>query len=329
MNNRPKVFVSTYPYGVHDNTPLTILEQGEIDYFLNPEKRKLKPEEVAEIAKAVDGIIAGTEDLMPLLKKNSKLKFISRVGIGLDAVPVAECQSRGIRVSYTPDAVTMAVAELTIGLMISGTRHILKSDRELRAGGWSRPIGTRIGESVIGIIGLGRVGKNVLRLVSAFKPKKILLNDLMDKAKEVETILGSAEIPYEFESKERIYAESNILSLHIPSTKITRNLITSREMELFRKDLFLINTSRGGIVNELDLHRALKEKKILGAAIDVFETEPYKGNLTELENVILTQHMGSCSFDCRYLMETQSAAEMVRFFKGEPLINEIPYDDYI
>lgn len=329
MHRRPKVFISTYPFGVHDQTPLSILEKGGIDFVLNAEKRKLKSEEVAEIARDVDAIIAGTEDLSPLLTANPKLKFISRVGIGLDAVPVSACMDRGIRVSYTPDAVTMAVSELTLGLMIAGTRHVVRSDRELRRKGWSRPIGTRIGESVVGIIGVGRVGKNVIRMLSEFRPRKILLNDILDKTQEVSDLIGSRDIDYEFVSKERIFLESNIITLHVPLNARTRNMIGKRELELFRPDCFLINTARGGIVNEADLFEALQTKTILGAAVDVFENEPYAGPLIELDNIVLTQHMGSCSFDCRFLMETQSAEEVVRYFNGEPLLNEIKYEDYI
>ncbi|TQE84052.1 phosphoglycerate dehydrogenase [Leptospira noguchii] len=324
-----KIFISTYPFGNHDPLPLDLLKNTGWEINTNPLKRKLKSSEVTEIAKDVDGIIAGTEDLTPLIQANPNLKFISRVGIGLDSVPLALCKERNIRVSYTPDAVTNAVVELTIGLMLSVTRYIPNADRELRKGNWSRFTGKRLGESVIGLIGLGRVGMKVLKILSSFDPKKILINDLIDKSSEVQDLLEKSGVPFEFVDKNRIYAESDVISLHIPMTKHTKDLIGIEELRRFQKDSFLINTARGGIVNEIALYEALKEGVIAGAAVDVFEEEPYKGNLCELENALLTQHMGSCSYDCRLLMERGAAEEMIRFFTGEPLKSEVPENEYL
>ncbi|MCP4294858.1 MAG: hydroxyacid dehydrogenase [Proteobacteria bacterium] len=159
----PKIFVSTAPFGEFDSTPLNLLNDTGWEYTVNPLDRKLTPQEVADYAEDVDGLIAGTEDIGIVLGKAKNLKIISRVGIGLDSVPLKVCKDRGITVSYTPDAVTMAVAEMTIGLMISASRHLMESDRHLRQRGWKRVQGKRIGESIIGLIGFGRVGKNVSR----------------------------------------------------------------------------------------------------------------------------------------------------------------------
>lgn len=307
---------------------MRILEETGWEILTNPLKRKLTPLEVAEFAKDVDGIIAGTEDLAPLIHKNPNLKIISRVGIGLDSVPLQLCKERGIAVAYTPDAVTMAVVELTIGLMVTLTRKVVLAHEELKVGGWSRFTGKRLGESTIGIIGAGRVGLNVIRILSEFRPKKILINDVKDKVKEVTSILGPRKIEFQLAEKEEIYRNSDIVSLHVPLNSRTKNLISKKEFDLFQKDTFLINTARGGIVNESDLYEALSQKKIAGAAIDVFETEPYKGNLIELDNIILTEHMGSCSYDCRLLMERGSAEEIIRFFRGKELLNPVPEDEY-
>ncbi|EMO24097.1 phosphoglycerate dehydrogenase [Leptospira santarosai] len=323
-----KIFISTYPFGFYNPEPMEILNRAGWEIVTNPLKRKLTALEVSEFAKEADGIIAGTEDLTPLIHKNRNLKIISRVGIGLDSVPLNLCKERGIAVTYTPDAVTMAVVELTIGLMISSTRRVVLAHQELKNGGWSRFTGKRLGESTIGIIGIGRVGLNVIRILSEFNPKMILMNDLKDKRKEVSEILNSKSIPYRFVEKDEIYSASDIISLHVPLSHKTKNLIGDREFNLFSKDSFLINTARGGIVNEVDLYNALKSNRIGGAAIDVFEQEPYKGNLTELDNIILTEHMGSCSYDCRLLMEKGSAEEIVRFFRGETLLNPVPKEEY-
>lgn len=322
-----RIFVSTYPFGQYNEEPISILRKEGWEVVLNPTKRKLTSEEVAEYAKDVDAIIAGTEDLTPLIQKNPGLKIISRVGIGLDSVPLQLCRDKNITVAYTPDAVTMAVVELTIGLMVSLTRKVHLANFELRRGGWSRFTGKRLGESVIGLIGLGRVGSNVLRILNEFRPKEILVNDLKNKSKEIQEIIQDTGLKVRQVDKEEIYKNADIISLHVPLTNLTRNLIGKTEFSLMNESTFVINTARGGIVNESDLFHAVKSEKIAGAAIDVFEKEPYKGNLIELENIILTEHMGSCSFDCRYLMEFGAASEVVRFFKGEPLLNPVPDEE--
>ncbi|TGK97396.1 phosphoglycerate dehydrogenase [Leptospira levettii] len=322
-----RIFVSTYPFGQYNEEPISILKKEGWDVVLNPTKRKLTSEEVAEYAKNVDAIIAGTEDLTPLILKNPDLKIISRVGIGLDSVPLQLCRDKNITVAYTPDAVTMAVVELTIGLMVSLTRKVHLANFELRRGGWSRFTGKRLGESVIGLIGLGRVGSNVLRILKEFRPKEILVNDLKDKTNEIQQIMQNTDLNVRQVTKEEIYKHADIVSLHVPLTNLTRNMIGKTELGLMNASTFVINTARGGIVNESDLYHAVKAEQIAGAAIDVFEKEPYKGNLIELENIILTEHMGSCSFDCRYLMEFGAASEVVRFFKGEPLLNPVPDEE--
>lgn len=322
-----RIFVSTYPFGQYNEEPISILRKEGWDVVLNPTKRKLTSEEVAEYAKDVDAIIAGTEDLTPLIQKNPGLKIISRVGIGLDSVPLQLCRDKNITVAYTPDAVTMAVVELTIGLMVTLTRKVHLANFELRRGGWSRFTGKRLGESVIGLIGLGRVGSNVLRILKEFRPKEILVNDLKEKTKEIQEIIQNTDLKVRQVGKEEIYKHADIISLHVPLTNLTRNMIGKTELSLMNESTFVINTARGGIVNESDLYHAVKSEQIAGAAIDVFEKEPYKGNLIELENIILTEHMGSCSFDCRYLMEFGAASEVVRFFKGEPLLNPVPDEE--
>lgn len=328
MKNKVKIFVSTDPFGEIDPTPIDLLNRSGFDYLINPLKRKLTPEEVAEFTKDCDGLIAGTENIDTVLQKANKLKFISRVGIGLDSVPLVKCREKGIKVSYTPDAVTMAVVELTIGLMIGLTRHVVKADLRTRKGIWIRLQGKRIGESVIGLIGFGRIGSNVARALREFNPKKILINDVKDKSLEIKELQSKSRIDIEQVDREEIFKESDIVSLHLPLTSKTRNFIDVESLKLFDKDTFLINTSRGGLVNESDLYSSIKKGDLAGAAIDTFEQEPYKGPLIDLENIILTQHMGSCSFDCRSQMEIQATEDIVRFFEGRPLKNEVPEEEY-
>lgn len=324
----PKIFVSTVPFGEVDPKPVESLDQTGWSYTVNPIGRKLTGEEVASFAMDCDGIIAGTEDLRPLIRESEKLKVISRVGIGLDSVPLKECQRKGITVTYTPDAVTKAVSELTVGIMISLTRHVNFADMNIRQGNWKRKQGKRIGKSVIGIIGFGRIGTDTVRLLSSFAPEQILINDIVDKSREVDRITQDYGLKIRQVEKEEIYRKSDIVSLHVPLSPATANLINANVLKQFNKNAWLLNLARGGIVNEDALYIALKNDQIAGAAIDCFIQEPYEGPLAKLDNILLTQHMGSCSFDCRAGMEIEATEDIIRFFKGEVLKNKVPEEEY-
>lgn len=245
------------------------------------------------------------------------------MGIGLDSVPLGLCREKGIRVSYTPDAVTPAVTELTVGLMLDLFRDISYCDREIRKEKWSRPVGRRIERSVIGILGFGRVGKGVVRLLSSFRPREVLVNDIKDIQKDILSFREKFGLNIRSAEKEEIYSVSDLVSVHMPLTQKTSGLISREILSLFRKDAFLLNTARGGIVDENALYDVLKNGRIQGAALDVFSEEPYRGRLRELENIILTEHIGSCSVDCRIAMETEAAEEAVNFFEGKKLLREV------
>ena len=323
----PSVFVSTIPFGEHDRSPLNWLKDTGWSFQVNDTGRKLTSEEVAERAGHCDGIVAGTEDLRPLIDRNLKLKVIARVGVGLDSVPLRRCRDRGIAVSYTPDAVTPAVAEFTIGVMVAACRSIAGVDRKLRSGKWHREQGKRIGNSRIGIIGFGRIGSYVGRLVAAFNPAAILVCDIADKSKEIAD-LSSRGAPVEAANLDRVLEECDIVTLHVPIDRFSRGFISEGRLRQMGKGSYLINASRGGLVDEAALYRALKDGHLAGAAIDVFEHEPYRGPLLELENILVTPHLGSCSVDCRANMEREATEDLIRFLTGKPLQSPVPLEEY-
>jgi len=320
--------VSTHPFGALSSRPLELLRQTGFEFQINPLGRKLTSQEVAEMAANCDALIAGTENIALVLEKAPNIKIISRVGIGLDSVPLKECRKLNVMVCYTPDAVTMAVAELTVGLMLNITRFVCSADKQIRSGVWQRLQGRRLGKSIIGLIGFGRIGSSVARLLVPFHPSKVLVNDIKDKSSELEK-MHQAGLCVEMVHPSRIYQESHIISLHVPLYSMTRNLIAENQLSKMRSDAFIINTARGSIVNEQALYEALSKEKLGGAALDVFEEEPYTGTLSELDNVMLTPHMGSCSHDCRAKMELEATEEVIRFFKGERLQNEVPEEEYV
>ena len=322
------IFISTTPFGKADPAPQRALEQSGFSFRHNPLGRKLTPVEVAEQAAEARVLIAGTENLAPLLERNPGLRMISRVGIGLDSVPLAECKRRGIRVSWTPDAVTPAVAELALGLMISLTRFVGQCDRGMRAGRWQRPAGRRIEESVIALVGFGRIGSMVAGLLAPFRPRQILAVDLKDKSAQIAALrerganIRAATLDEALES-------ADLLSVHLPNSPRTRGLFDAAKFARMKRGAFFVNTARGELVVEAALEAALRDGRLAGAALDAFHEEPYRGPLLGLDNVLLTPHLGSCGIDSRARMESEAAAEALRFLRGEPLQQEAPDDEYL
>ena len=318
-----KVLITTVPFANKNRLPLKLLEDAGIEYLINPLNKKLTEEELLEIVADFDVIIAGTEQITSkVMDRASNLKMISRVGMGLDSVDLSAAKQCGIKVSFTPDAPAPAVAELTIGLMLSLLRSTHVANAELHRGEWVRHFGRRISEITIGIIGVGRIGQRVLKRLNGFGAPQILVNDLNpDDRLTLQTKLIWTD-------KEEIYKQADIISLHLPLTKHTKNMIRAQHIALMKPDAILINTARGGIINELDLANALNAGHLHGAAIDVFESEPYTGPLADIERCILTSHMGSMTVDCRTRMEIEATEEAVRFLRGLALEREVPKEEY-
>lgn len=319
----PKVLITTVPFGDKNRLPLDRLEASGVEYVINPIGRKLTENELAELVGDFDALIAGTEPITEnVMAASSHLKFISRVGIGLDSVDLLAAQKRGIQVSYTPDAPAPAVAELTIGLMYSLLRSIHIANTQLHSGQWQRHFGRRIPEITIGVIGAGRIGGRVLRALAGLGAQRVLVNDaVVDKN-------PAPELDITWTSKEDIYRQADVISLHVPLTADTNDMIKREQLLQMKPDAFIINTSRGGIINEQDLADVLMSGHLGGAAIDVFQQEPYTGPLARIDRCLLTAHMGSMSVDCRTSMEIDATEEAIRFFTNKPLENLVPPEEY-
>lgn len=320
----PLVLITTVPFGAADPAPLNLLREHGVRYTVNPFGRRVGPEELVELLRDKSVLIAGTEPITAgTLAAAPNLRLIARVGIGLDSVDLAAARRRGVRVTYTPDGPSAAVSELTIGQMLSLLRGITAADRLMRAGSWQRRMGRRLATCTVGVIGAGRVGSHVIEhLARGFPGVRILANDTAASAM-------AADAPVGWVDKGTIYREADVVTLHVPLTPSTRGMIGAGELSSMKPDAFLINTSRGGIVDEAALAGALRAGTIAGAAVDVFEHEPYSGELTELETCLLTCHMGSMSEDCRARMEYGAAAEAVAFLEGKPPITPVPESEYL
>ena len=268
-------------------------------------------------------LIAGTEPITEnVLKKSKKLKFISRVGVGLDSINLLEAKKRGIKISFTPDAPSAAVAELTIGLILSQLRHIHIADKNMHSKIWQKNTGRRLGECNVGLIGTGRIGRQVLALLYSFRPNKIFLHDV-NESEDIATKYNA-----EYVSKDDILEKCDVISLHIPLNNNTFHMVNEEELHKMKSDAIIVNTSRGPIINEKALYEALMTKEIGGAAIDVYDKEPYEGKLTNVDNCLLTPHIGPMSMDCRSKMEMEAVQEVIRYYKGENLQRLVPDSEY-
>lgn len=319
-----KALITTVPFGDKNCLTLELLENAGIEYLINPIGRKLKEDELIEMVSDFDVLIAGTEPITDkVMSRATNLKLISRVGIGLDSIDLLAAERHGIQVSYTPDAPAPAVAELTIGIMFTLLRNVHVANAQMHRGEWHRHFGRRITEVTIGIIGTGRIGGRVLRRLARLGSPKVLVNDLHPNLDVVNNM-----IKIEWTDKETIYREADLISLHLPLTELTKNLIRYEQLKAMKSDAIVINTSRGGIINEQDLARVLNEGHLSGAAVDVFEQEPYTGELGKNERCLLTSHMGSMSIDCRTRMELEATEEAVRFLSGQALNRLVPLQEY-
>ena len=307
-----RVLIATYPFGVTGKKPLELLEATGWDLVRNPHHRRLKPGEVGEHLAGVNAVIAGTEPYNEsTLSDARELKVISRVGIGLDSVDLAFCRSHGIRVTYTPEAPSDGVAELTVSNILNLLRHIHESDRSVRESAWNRLMGRLIREVTIGVIGVGRIGSRVVRLLEPFSPK-ILAYDIDPEVRaralpnvtwcELDEVLGA----------------SDLVTIHIPLNEQNRHFIDRGRIAMMKTGCMLVNTSRGAVVDEAALTDGLLQKHLGGAALDVFEAEPYEGPLTSLDNVVLTAHIGASARASRFLMELGAAEDCIRVLNGEP-----------
>ena len=288
-----KALITTSTFAEYSQTPLEILREAGCVIVQNPTGKKVTTGYLMQELQDTDLLIAGTEELSrDILSKAPQLKVISRVGTGMDSVDLEAAKQLGIRVRNTPDGPTDAVAELTLGLMLDCCRHISKSDRDIRQGVWQKQMGQLLKGKTIGLVGYGHIGRRVAALVTAFGAEVIAYDPYVKEAISV--------------SFEACLRRSDLLSIHVPLTSDTEGLIGYKEFSQMKSSAYLLNVSRGGIVNEKDLEIALKNGQLSGAAIDTFEVEPYEGPLRNIDNVVLTSHIGSYAKESRIYMETQA-----------------------
>ncbi len=307
MENEIRVFISTTTFGQYDDAPLKTLATKGLTTVTNPYGRKMTEAECIEAFRDMEGLIAGTEPLTEdVLESAKSLKVISRCGTGLDNVDLDAAKRLGIMVFNTPDAPTAAVAELTVGLMINLLRKVALMDGAMRRGLWQKRMGNLLGGKRVGIVGFGRIGRRVAELILPFGCVVAYTDPLMDRAESFRRM-----------SLEELLGWADIVTIH---ASIKDRLIGENELRAMKKGAWLINLSRGAVVDETALEGCLRDGHLSGAALDVFGKEPYEGGLSGLENVILTPHIGSYAVETRINMEKQAVENLLRGLKEAGII---------
>ncbi|GAB6094257.1 phosphoglycerate dehydrogenase [Desulfatiferula olefinivorans] len=298
------ILVTTSSFGKEQLAPIGTLESGAYRIVENPFGRKLSEDEVSGLIGqyAPVGMIAGVEPLnRRVLEKAAGLKIISRCGIGLDSVDLDAARELGIAVTNTPDAPTVPVAELTIGLMLSLLRKIHLSDRGIRNRRWERPMGGLLQGKTVGIVGCGRIGTYVGALLTGFGCRMLGSDPGLDRHDGLTLV-----------SLDALLKESDIVSLHLPYSPSVHHIMNRERLLSMKQGALLVNASRGGLVDEEALFFCLKQEHLAGAAIDCFEHEPYQGPLADRDDVVLTGHIGSYAKEGREIMERQAVENLVK-----------------
>jgi len=284
-----------------------------------PQDKVISQKELLKGVKWCDALLCLLTDKIDnkVLRENPNLKIVSNYAVGYNNIDVKSATSLRIPITNTPGVLTDAVAEHTLALMMSIARRIPESDKFVRAGkfnGW-KPLlllGTQLKGKTLGIVGLGRIGVRVAEIAVKGMGMTVMYHDVK-KNKDFEKKFGA-----KFAKLDKLLKSSDFVSLHVPLLLSTKHLMGNKEMGMMKKSAYLINTSRGPIVNEKALVSALKQRRIAGAALDVFENEPkLSAGLSKLDNVILTPHTASATSEARSAMSLIAAENIIAVLKGK------------
>ena len=299
-----KILIGPSSFGEISQEALRLLDTSGFKIIANPYKRKYTKQELIRLlGQDVPGIIAGLEPLDQEVFVKTKLKVISRCGSGMSNVDVKSAKAYNIKVYSTPDAPTNAVAELTLGAMISLLRMLPLMDRELHDGHWGKKSGRELRGKSVAIIGFGRIGRKLAELLKPFDVKILAVDPMLKKKTNCVKVVAL----------EQALRQADIISLHLSGEQ---EIIGADELKLVKPGIFLLNAARGGLINEAALIQALDDKRVTGVWLDTFSLEPYTGELTKYPQVILTPHIGSYTVECRNVMELEAAQNLIKGFRG-------------
>ncbi|MBM4023857.1 MAG: phosphoglycerate dehydrogenase [Planctomycetes bacterium] len=279
-------------------------------------------EELANIIRDYDGLIVRSETKVTakVLSQPGRLKGVARAGVGVDNIDVPAATRKGILVMNTPGGNTLSAAEHTMALMLAMSRNVVQACWSLKSGAWDRKkyMGNQLNNKILGVIGLGRIGMAVAHMARGFN-MKVLGYDPLAAPKNAEQV--GVEVT---DNLERIFREADFITVHVPRSTSTMNMIGAEQMGMMKPTVRLINCARGGIINEDALYEALAQKQIAGAALDVFSEEPPKNlQFAKLDNCIVTPHLGASTEEAQVEVAVEAAEILLEAIHGGPIRNAV------
>ncbi|MDO8470392.1 MAG: D-glycerate dehydrogenase [bacterium] len=318
----PKVFITTKI----PDAGLNLLKEQGYELEIGSATENLPHEEIARRAKGADALLTQLEDRVDgnlLDGLGPQLKIVANYAVGYDNFDLKELAQRNIIATNTPGVLTEAVAEYAVGLILALFRKIPEADRFTRSGKYKGfdpdlLVGSELQGKILGLVGHGRIGCRVAEILQkGFGMNVVYYDTKRDEA--AEATCGIAYGPLE-----EVLSSSDVVTLHVPLLPATRHLISEKELSSMKPSSFLVNTSRGAVIDEKALVRVLQEKKIAGAALDVYEEEPNLApGLSELENVLLSPHIASATKEAREHMAIVAASNIIAVLSGKPPLNQV------
>ena len=302
-----KVLITPRSFGKNNPELFQRLQRAGLEIIRNETGGILSEADMCRLIADCEGLILGVDPLnAKVLAEAQRLKAVSRYGVGLDNIDLQECERRGIKVSRTLGAIDNAVADYAFAFMLGVARRLALGDRQCREGDWSKITGVDVYGKTLGIIGLGAVGKCVAKRARGFEMRILAADPRWDEAFAADFDIARASV-------DNICQEANFITLHCVLNEETRNIINAQRLAMMKSRAILINTARGGLIDEAALLTSLEKDRIWGAGLDVFEQEPPKNPLWRtLNNVIISSHCSSSTFGATELMGTLSVDHLLQ-----------------
>jgi D-3-phosphoglycerate dehydrogenase len=313
-----KILIATRSFGSTSPKPFEVITDAGFEYVQADMSQEMDESRLTRSLEGVSGAIVGVVPMTARVMENTPdLKVVSMHGVGVDHIDLEAAARQGIVIANCPGTNDQPVADLTIGLMIAAARSIPIVDRELRQGSWGRYQGGELWNKTLGLIGFGRIGQGVAKRALGFD-MQVLVYDPYVNPKQV----GLNEV--KMTNLNDVIAMSDFISLHTPLSSETHHMIGKAQLERMKTNAYLINTARGGLVDEGALYEALLEKRIAGAALDVFVDEPPTGSpLLTLDSVVVTPHIGAHTRESIERMGVMAAQNVVRALQGAQPHNRV------
>lgn len=308
---RKKLFVALSTFAQYGQEPLEILQESGFDFSVNPLGKRLVQDDIIRLAKDSQGIIAGVEPYdANVLGDLSQLCCISRCGVGIDNIDLAVAKNRQIKIYNTPEVVIQPVVELTIAMIFDLLRKLTVHTGFLKSGEWKKLPGHLLKGKTVGILGLGRIGRRVAEMMSKLETEVLGCDIHPDNNWAALHEVALVDL-------DTLLQRADVLSLHLSVVEEQPFQLGEKEMARMKQGAFLINVSRGQLVDENALCAALKTGHLAGAALDVYPHEPYTGKLRECENVVLTPHIATLTKESRLQMEIEATQNLINHFTYE------------